>query len=94
MRNSKKTFYCYDDREREDAVKACGAKAEITRFKGLGEINAKEFKDFIGEGIRLTPVNVHNDLYVQETLRFFMGANTQERRQYILDNLVVDNTDV
>lgn len=94
VRNSKKTFYCYDDREREDAVKACGAKAEITRFKGLGEINAKEFKDFIGEGIRLTPVNVHNDLYVQETLRFFMGANTQERRQYILDNLVVDNTDV
>lgn len=94
VRNAKQSFYCYTDEEREKAIKACGAKAEITRFKGLGEINAKEFKDFIGEGIRLTPVNVHNDVYVQETLRFFMGANTTERRQYILDNLVVDNTDV
>lgn len=94
VRNTKQSFYCYTDKEREDAIKACGAKAEITRFKGLGEINPDEFKDFIGEGIRLTPVNVHNDIYVQETLRFFMGANTQERRQYILNNLVVDNTDV
>lgn len=94
VRNAKQSYYCYDDAERERAIKACGAKAEITRFKGLGEINAKEFKDFIGDGIRLTPVNVHNDVYVQETLRFFMGANTQERRQYILSNLVVDNTDV
>ena len=94
VRNAKQSFYCYTDDEREKAIKACGAKAEITRFKGLGEINAKEFKDFIGEGIRLTPVNIHNDVYVRETLSFFMGANTAERRQYILDNLVVDNTDV
>ena len=94
VRNAKQSFYCYNDDEREKAIKACGAKAEITRFKGLGEINAKEFKDFIGENIRLTPVNIHNDVYVQETLRFFMGTNTQERRQYILSNLVVDNTDV
>jgi DNA gyrase/topoisomerase IV subunit B len=94
VRNAKQSFYCYNDEEREAAIKACGAKAEITRFKGLGEINAKEFKDFIGENIRLTPVNIHNDVYVQETLRFFMGTNTQERRQYILSNLVVDNTDV
>ena len=93
VRNTKQSFYCYTEAEREKALKACGAKAEITRFKGLGEINAKEFKDFIGKNIRLTPVNVHSDVYVQETLRFFMGANTQERRQYILDNLVVDNTD-
>ena len=94
VRNAKKSYYCYSDSERERAIEDCGAKAEITRFKGLGEINADEFKDFIGEGIRLTPVNVHDDIYVQETLRFFMGANTSERRQYILDNLVVDNTDV
>jgi len=94
VRNAKKSYYCYSDAERERAIEDCGAKAEITRFKGLGEINADEFKDFIGEGIRLTPVNVHDDIYVQETLRFFMGANTSERRQYILDNLVVDNTDV
>ncbi|MBQ9693440.1 MAG: ATP-binding protein [Kiritimatiellae bacterium] len=94
VRNAKQSFYCYTDEEREKAIKTCGAKAEITRVKGLGEINAKEFKDFIGENIRLTPVNIHNDVYVQETLRFFMGTNTQERRQYILSNLVVDNTDV
>ncbi|MEG1480608.1 MAG: toprim domain-containing protein [Kiritimatiellia bacterium] len=94
VRNAKQTFYCYEDKEREEAIKVCGSKAEITRFKGLGEINSGEFKDFIGENIRLTPVNVHNDVYVQETLKFFMSVNTQERRQYILDNLVVDNTDV
>lgn len=94
VRNSKMCKYCYTEQEREEAIKACGAKAEITRFKGLGEINAKEFTDFIGEGIRLTPVNVHNDVYVQETMSFFMGANTADRRQYILNNLVVDNTDV
>ncbi len=94
VRNTKQSFYCYNDQEREAAIKACGAKAEITRFKGLGEINAKEFREFIGEDIRLTPVNVHHDVYVQETLRFLMGGNTTERRQHILDNLVVDNTDV
>ena len=57
-------------------------------------ISPDDFGEFIGENIRLTPVNIHNDVYVQETLRFFMGTNTQERRQYILSNLVVDNTDV
>ena len=94
VRNAKQSFYCYDDAEREAAIKACGPKAEITRFKGLGEINAKEFKDFIGEGIRLTPVNVHNDTRVWDTVRFLMGANTPERRRYIFQNLFVDNTDV
>ncbi len=94
VRNNKQSFYCYTDEEREAAIKACGAKAEITRFKGLGEINAKEFRAFIGEDIRLTPVNIHDDIYVQETLRFLMGGNTTERRQHILNNLVVDNTDV
>lgn len=93
VRNAKQSFYCYDDAEREAAIKACGAKAEITRFKGLGEINAKEFKDFIGEGIRLTPVNVHNDTRVWDTVQFLMGSNTPERRRYIFDNLFVDNTD-
>ena len=93
VRNAKQSFYCYDDAEREAAIKACGAKAEITRFKGLGEINAKEFKDFIGEGIRLTPVDVHSDTRVWDTVQFLMGANTPERRRYIFDNLFVDNTD-
>mgnify|MGYP002520808524 CR=1 FL=1 len=94
VRDAKHNVYCYTDAEREQAIAACKGKAEITRFKGLGEINAPEFRDFIGENIRLTPVNIHNDIYVQETLRFFMGGNTPDRRQYILNNLVVDNTDV
>ena len=94
VRNNTKSFYCYDDAEREAAIKACGAKAEITRFKGLGEINDQEFKDFIGEGIRLTPVNVHADTRVWDTVQFLMGANTPERRKYIFQNLFVDNTDV
>ena len=93
VRNAKQSFYCYDDAERAAAIKACGPKAEITRFKGLGEINAKEFKDFIGEGIRLTPVNVHADTRVWDTVQFLMGSNTPERRRYIFDNLFVDNTD-
>ena len=59
----------------------------------MGEINAKEFKDFIGEDIRLTPVNVHNDTRVWDTVQFLMGSNTPERRRYIFDNLFVDNTD-
>lgn len=93
IRNKQKTFYCYTEEDRRTALEACGKSAEITRFKGLGEINADEFRDFIGKDMRLTPVDIHNDSYVQETLKFFMGANSSERRQYILDNLVVDNTD-
>ncbi len=93
VRNAKHTLYCYSEVERDHALNVCGAKAEITRFKGLGEINAKEFKTFIGEGIRLTPVDISQDIYTHETLRFLMGKNTPERRQHILNNLVVDNTD-
>ncbi len=94
IRNKQKTFYCYTEEDRIAALAACGKNAEITRFKGLGEIDADEFKHFIGPEMRLTPVVIKEDVYVQETLKFFMSQkNTIERRQYILDNLIVDNTD-
>ncbi len=97
VRNPKKarsTFYCYTDEEKENALKQCGAAAEITRFKGLGEISKDEFKAFIGENMRLTPVDVSHDLRLMDTISFYMGANTKERRQYIMDNLIVDAEDL
>ena len=90
VRNKKETHYCYSEEEREDAIKKLGRSAEITRFKGLGEISPKEFKGFIGQDMRLTPVVVDEDHSISEVLSFYMGKNTQERRAYIMDNLVVD----
>ncbi len=90
VRNKKQTFYCYTDADREDAIERCGRSAEITRFKGLGEISPKEFKAFIGEDMRLTPVDISRDQHIKETLEFYMSSNTRERRQYIMDNLVID----
>lgn len=89
VRNKKETRYCYTDEEREAALAAFGKGAEITRFKGLGEISANEFKDFIGEDIRLTPVNAALDKGVDKTLEFFMGSNTPDRRAYIMGSLVI-----
>ena len=90
VRNKKKTLYCYSERERDDAAKEIGRTAEITRFKGLGEISPHEFKAFIGPDMRLTPVEVENQHAVSEILSFYMGRNTQDRRNYIMDNLVVE----
>ena len=82
----------YDDKtteeEREKAVAKCGASAEITRFKGLGELNAKEFKDFIGPDMRLTPVECDGDSLLEKTIDFYMGPNSPDRRTYIMENLV------
>ena len=89
VRNKKVTFYCYTDAEREAAIAKLGRGAEITRFKGLGEISPGEFKGFIGKDIRLTPVQTHEDYGIDETIAFFMGRNTPERRQYIMEHLVV-----
>lgn len=94
VRNKKDTFYCYTDDEREKAIAACGKAAEITRFKGLGEINPHEFEDFIGPNMRLTPVDMSQDIEIGETVEFFMGSNTRERYEYIMNNLVVDVTDL
>jgi len=90
VRNKKETFYCYSEAERDQALETCGRSAEVTRFKGLGEISPGEFKGFIGQDMRLTPVVVDEDHSISEVLSFYMGKNTQERRSYIMENLVVD----
>jgi hypothetical protein len=86
----KVTKYCYTEQQRQAAIKTLGAGHEITRFKGLGEISASEFKDFIGENIRLDPVNLHHLHSSDEILSFFMGKNTPERQDFIIENLRVE----
>ncbi|MFU8780519.1 MAG: toprim domain-containing protein [Kiritimatiellia bacterium] len=88
-RNRKETIYCYSEAERDAAASRLGAKVEITRFKGLGEISSSEFKQFIGPDIRLRNVNMAGEHAVDELLQFYMGKNTPDRRAYIMDNLVV-----
>ena len=90
VRNKKDTMYCYTEQEKQAAVAELGAGHEITRFKGLGEISAGEFKDFIGENIRLDPVNLHHLHSSDELLAFFMGKNTPERQDFIIGNLRVE----
>jgi topoisomerase-4 subunit B len=89
VRNSKKTEYCYSESERDEVLKELRS-AEVTRFKGLGEISPGEFKRFIGPDMRLTPVRLTNRHSVPAVLGFYMGRNTPERRQYIMNHLVVD----
>jgi len=90
VRNKKETLYCYSDEEREAALKKLGRSAEITRFKGLGEISPSEFKGFIGKDMRLTDVVIDEDHSISEVLSFYMGKNTKERYVHIMDNLEVD----
>ncbi|HKK52380.1 MAG TPA: DNA topoisomerase IV subunit B [Myxococcota bacterium] len=89
VRNKKETRYCYSERERDEAEKAIKG-AEVTRFKGLGEISPKEFGQFIGEGIRLLQVSVGSMGEVERSLDFFMGKNSPQRRDFIVDNLATD----
>ncbi len=90
VRNKKKTYYCYSEQERKDAMEALGGKPEITRFKGLGEISPDEFKNFIGESIRLAPVMLDKAMSIEELLKFYMGKNTPDRQQFIINNLKVE----
>ncbi len=90
VRNKKQTFYCYSDQEKADAMTACGKQAEITRFKGLGEISPDEFKHFIGEDIRLDPVYIGKNTNIEDILGFYMGKNTPTRQDFIIDNLQVE----
>ena len=90
VRNKKETIYCYSEEERRNAVAKLGSKPEITRFKGLGEISPDEFKLFIGKDIRKDPVIVGKDTTIYNMLNYFMGKNTQERQDFIIDNLVVE----
>ena len=94
VRDKKETRYCYTDQERIEAIKYFGENAEITRFKGLGEISPDEFKGFIGENIRLDQVTLRKEDSVKELLEFYMGKNTMERQNFIIDNLIVDDEDL
>ena len=93
VRNKKETIYCYDSAEKKAALQKIGARAEITRFKGLGEISPDEFSHFIGEDMRIDPVVVGRDANLQEMLDFFMGKNTPDRQKFIIDNLRVEKDD-
>ena len=90
VRNKQKTIYCYTEEERIEAIKELGKNPEITRFKGLGEISPDEFKNFIGKDIRLDPVTMKKEDLIKEMLEFYMGKNTMDRQNFIIQNLVVE----
>ncbi len=90
VRNKKETIYCYSDEERRNAIGKLSGKPEITRFKGLGEISPDEFKHFIGDDIRLEPVMLDKAMSIEELLKFYMGKNTPDRQEFIINNLKVE----
>jgi topoisomerase-4 subunit B len=90
VRNKKETIYCYSDEERQRAIYKLGGKPEITRFKGLGEISPGEFEDFIGENIRLEPIILSKETSIEKLLKYYMGKNTPERQEFIIDNLYIE----
>ena len=90
VRNKKETIYCYTNLERIEAINKLGKSPEITRFKGLGEISPNEFKYFIGENMRLDPVIVGSDSKIEDILKYFMGKNTPERQEFIINNLKIE----
>ena len=90
VRNKKETIYCYSEEEKQEAMKKIGSKPEITRFKGLGEISPDEFGKFIGENIRLQPVILTKDSKLAQVLEFYMGKNTPDRQEFIIDNLRIE----
>lgn len=90
VRNKKETFYCYSDEERKQAIRKLSGKPEITRFKGLGEISPDEFQHFIGDDIRLEPVMLDKAMSIEELLSFYMGKNTPDRQEFIINNLKVE----
>jgi topoisomerase-4 subunit B len=90
VRNKQETIYCYDEAQKQAAVKKLGNKPEITRFKGLGEISPDEFGKFIGDDIRLQPVILEQGEHIQHLLEYYMGKNTQDRQEFIIENLRVE----
>ena len=90
VRDKSKTFYCYDEQEKQDAIKALRGKPEITRFKGLGEISPSEFEDFIGDDIKLEPVILQDKTNIEDVLSYYMGKNTPDRQKFIIENLKVE----
>jgi topoisomerase-4 subunit B len=87
VRDKQQTFYCYSENEKQEAIRKLRGKAEITRFKGLGEISPNEFADFIGENIRLEPVILQDGTNIEQILDYYMGKNTPARQEFIIDNL-------
>jgi topoisomerase-4 subunit B len=94
VRNKQKTIYCYTEEEKQAAIEQIGAKAEITRFKGLGEISPEEFGEFINENIKLSPVIEVEDKQMKHLLEYYMGKNTPQRQDFIIDNLRIEKDDV
>jgi len=94
VRNKKETRYCYTDDERQKAIKKLGPKPEITRFKGMGEISPNEFQYFIGKDIRLEPVRLSRGDSIEKVLSYYMGKNTQERQDFIIDNLYIEKDEL
>jgi topoisomerase-4 subunit B len=94
VRNKKETIYCFSDKERVNAIAKLGVRPEITRFKGLGEISPNEFGQFIGPDIRLEPVILKEEASIEKLLNYYMGKNTPERQEFIIDNLMVEKNDL
>ncbi|MEJ8755405.1 DNA topoisomerase IV subunit B [Pontibacter sp. H259] len=90
VRNKKETIYCYNESEKQEAIQKLGKRPEITRFKGLGEISPDEFGKFIGDNIKLKPVILQKDTTIQKMLGYYMGKNTPERQQFIIENLKIE----
>ena len=94
VRDKSETIYCYSEREKQEAISKLKGKAEITRFKGLGEISPGEFSDFIGKNMRLDPVIMPNKTDTDQLMAYFMGKNTQERQNFIIENLRVEKEEL
>ncbi len=90
VRNKEKTHYCYSESEKNEILNSSNGKFEITRFKGLGEISPDEFKNFIGDDMRLDPVVIDHSTTIENLLSFYMGKNTPDRQQFIIENLKVE----
>ena len=90
VRNKKETYYCYSEKEKQEAIQKLRGKPEITRFKGLGEISPNEFVHFIGDDIRLDPVMLDKEMSIDQMLQFYMGKNTPDRQKFIIENLKVE----
>ncbi len=94
VRDKKTTYYCYSESEKQEAVEKLRGKAEITRFKGLGEISPDEFGGFIGEDIRLEPVRLQEQTSIDDILEYYMGKNTPDRQEFIIDNLRIEKDEI
>ena len=90
VRNNKKTEYCYSEFEKKKSMDSLGVNSEITRFKGLGEISPDEFKFFIGDSMRLDPIRMDKETTIEDLLEFYMGKNTPDRQNFIIDNLKIE----